>query len=48
MQDADWPRPKPEDTMRMLMDMSRLAEIGWTAETYARFLEQGVADLQAK
>ncbi|CAD0186916.1 GDP-L-fucose synthase [Ruegeria sp. THAF57] len=48
---------KPDGTMRKLMDVSRLADMGWRAqvkleegirETYAWFLEQGDADLRAK
>jgi nucleoside-diphosphate-sugar epimerase len=48
---------KPDGTMRKLMDVSRLADMGWRAritlqdgihETYAWFLEQADADLRAK
>ncbi len=48
---------KPDGTLRKLMDVSRLADMGWTAsigledgirETYAWFLEQSQGDLRAK
>lgn len=48
---------KPDGTMRKLMDVSRLADMGWRArvgledgirETYAWFLDQADADLRAK
>ncbi|WP_170349979.1 GDP-L-fucose synthase [Ruegeria atlantica] len=48
---------KPDGTMRKLMDVSRLADMGWRArvgledgirETYAWFLDQAAADLRAK
>lgn len=48
---------KPDGTMRKLMDVSRLADMGWRAtigledgirETYAWFLEQAEAELRAK
>lgn len=48
---------KPDGTPRKLMDVSRLARLGWTAsiplergiaETYAWFLKQGAEDLRAK
>ncbi|WP_170423965.1 GDP-L-fucose synthase [Ruegeria arenilitoris] len=48
---------KPDGTMRKLMDVSRLADMGWRArinledgvrETYAWFLEQSDATLRAK
>ncbi|GAB4541926.1 MAG: GDP-L-fucose synthase [Ruegeria sp.] len=48
---------KPDGTMRKLMDVSRLARMGWTArigledgirQTYAWFLEQPEHDLRAK
>ncbi|WP_170341877.1 GDP-L-fucose synthase [Ruegeria arenilitoris] len=48
---------KPDGTMRKLMDVSRLAEMGWKArigledgirETYAWFLDQSAGDLRAK
>ncbi|MDE4134767.1 GDP-L-fucose synthase [Phaeobacter sp. QD34_3] len=48
---------KPDGTMRKLMDVSRLARLGWTAsiplkegiaETYAWFLEQGLENLRMK
>ncbi len=48
---------KPDGTMRKLMDVSRLADMGWRAtiriedgirETYAWFLEQPEAELRAK
>jgi nucleoside-diphosphate-sugar epimerase len=48
---------KPDGTLRKLMDVSRLADMGWTAqiglkegiaETYQWFLEQDVANLRAK
>ncbi|WP_170754255.1 GDP-L-fucose synthase [Ruegeria lacuscaerulensis] len=48
---------KPDGTMRKLMDVSRLADMGWRAritlqdgihETYAWFLEQSDAELRAK
>ncbi len=47
---------KPDGTMRKLMDVSRLADMGWRAsigledgvrETYAWYLEQSEADLRA-
>ncbi|WP_226689422.1 GDP-L-fucose synthase [Ruegeria arenilitoris] len=48
---------KPDGTMRKLMDVSRLADMGWRArvgledgirETYAWFLDQAAAELRAK
>ena len=48
---------KPDGTMRKLMDVSRLAKMGWKArigledgirETYAWFLDQSADDLRAK
>jgi len=48
---------KPDGTLRKLMDVSRLADMGWTArigleegiaETYAWFLAQDAANLRAK
>jgi len=48
---------KPDGTMRKLMDVSRLADMGWQAqigiedgirETYAWFLEQSDSDLRTK
>ncbi|WP_170421427.1 GDP-L-fucose synthase [Ruegeria arenilitoris] len=48
---------KPDGTMRKLMDVSRLAQMGWKAridledgirETYAWFLDQSAGDLRAK
>ncbi|WP_170588762.1 GDP-L-fucose synthase [Ruegeria arenilitoris] len=48
---------KPDGTMRKLMDVSRLAKMGWKArieledgirETYAWFLDQSTDDLRAK
>ena len=48
---------KPDGTMRKLMDVTRLARLGWTAsiplkegiaETYAWFLEQGLENLRMK
>ena len=48
---------KPDGTMRKLMDVTRLADMGWRArvsledglrETYAWFLEQADADLRSK
>ncbi|WP_315901607.1 GDP-L-fucose synthase [Salipiger bermudensis] len=48
---------KPDGTMRKLMDVSRLAQMGWTArigleegirETYEWFLSQPVSELRAK
>ncbi|MFD0909649.1 GDP-L-fucose synthase [Ruegeria arenilitoris] len=48
---------KPDGTKRKLMDVSRLAEMGWKArigledgirETYAWFLDQSAGDLRAK
>ena len=48
---------KPDGTMRKLMDVSRLARLGWTAsiplkegiaESYAWFLEQGLENLRMK
>jgi nucleoside-diphosphate-sugar epimerase len=48
---------KPDGTLRKLMDVSRLADMGWTAsigledgirETYTWFLEQSEGDLRAK
>lgn len=48
---------KPDGTLRKLMDVSRLADMGWTAsigledgirETYTWFLEQSQGDLRAK
>ncbi|MGV6804186.1 MAG: GDP-L-fucose synthase [Ruegeria sp.] len=48
---------KPDGTMRKLMDVSRLARMGWTAqigleqgirETYAWFLDQSDTDLREK
>ncbi len=48
---------KPDGTMRKLMDVTRLADMGWRAsveledglrETYAWFLEQNDADLRSK
>lgn len=48
---------KPDGTIRKLMDVSRLARLGWTASipleegiktTYAWFLEQGLDNLRAK
>jgi GDP-L-fucose synthase len=47
---------KPDGTMRKLMDVGRLADMGWRAkvglqagieETYQWFLTQGIADLRA-
>lgn len=48
---------KPDGTMRKLMDVSRLGDMGWNArigledgirETYAWFLEQGLDNLRSK